>query len=124
MGQAETVALIARFFEALNSGDAEAVSECLHEDVVHDRHKRRSFGRQDYRFFLGERLAVFEEAIGDIAIMASGDGTRAAAEFTRRGHRRAAPGRSYSLAGGMFFAVEDGLITRITPAEAYSDPGE
>ncbi len=122
MGQAETVALIARFFEALNAGDTDTVLECLHEDVVHDRRANRTFGRQEYRFHIGERMAEVEETMGDIAVMTSDDGTRAAAEFTRRGHRRSAPDKSYSLTGGTFFAIEDGLITRITPAEALADP--
>ena len=128
MSRTATIALIKRFFDAINSADAEAAANCLHEDAVRDTGGgAREFGRQAFREFLVYRQAETGEQIGDAMIMANDDGTRAAAEFTRRGRRRdasgiAGGGESYSVSGGMFFAVEDGSIVRITPAGALADP--
>ena len=120
MDTKKSTTLITRFLDALNAADIEAVLACLHEDIVQEVGDERQFGRDAFRFHLGARARRFDEQIGDIVVMASADGTRAAAEFTRRGRLKMAgatgdAGDHYSVAAGMFFAIEDGVIVRITP---------
>lgn len=127
MNRADTKLLIESFFAMINGRNFDAVLDCLHEDLVFEfTPGERHFGRQTFRHFLAERLTGADEQIGDIAIMIGDDGTRAAAEFTRRGRSPdiadgAQPGEHYSHSDGMFFAVEDGLIVRITGCGAFAE---
>ncbi len=116
----ESIGLITRFLDALNAADTDVALGCLHEDVVLDVSEARQFGHAAFRFHLGRRAQQADEQLGDIVVMVNRDGTRAAAEFTRRGTMRMAgkmgnTGDRYSVSAGMFFAIEDGLIIRITP---------
>jgi steroid delta-isomerase-like uncharacterized protein len=111
--RAETLALVGRFFAALNEGDAGRAADCLHDDAAHDRTPtERVIGREAFRWYLAARRRSVRETFADLAIMATDDGTRAAAEFTLRGER--ADGGRHSVNAGMFFSVSDGLIERIT----------
>ena len=119
MDTKKSTTLIARFLDTLNAADTEAVLACLHEDIVREVGDERQFGLDAFRFHLGARAQRFDEQLGDIVVMVSADGTRAAAEFTRRGRLKMAgvmgdAGDHYSVAAGMFFAIEDGVIVRIT----------
>lgn len=121
MNRTEAIGLIERFITALNAGDFDAAIACLHEDVVHDTGgENRAFGQSAFRESLVRRQAETNEELGDVVIMASDDGTRAAAEFTRRGRSDAGAGKHYSVAGGMFFAIEDATIIRVSPCGAFS----
>ncbi len=122
MAAAETVALIQRYYAAFNAADPEAMLACLSEDVVHDVNQGgRRTGKAAFRDFSRHMDRCFAEQLENIAVMATPDGARAAAEFdvlgtyieTDEGLPPAA-GQTYRLPAGTFFEVRDGLITRVT----------
>lgn len=122
MAAPDTVALIERYYAAFNDGDSEGMLACLGEDVVHDMNqgKRRS-GKAAFREFTKHMERCYAEQLENMTILASADGTRAAAEFlvlgtyieTDEGLPPAA-GQTYTLPAGTFFEVRDGLIVRVT----------
>lgn len=122
MAQADIKQIVQAYFDAFNQSDIEALLALLHEDVVHDINEgERQIGKQAFRLFYAHAIANFDEARSDIAIMVSENSGRAAAEFTRRGSYSAtieglppANGQTYSLQGGVFFELDDCLITRVT----------
>lgn len=120
MTQSSTQAVVERFLEALGAGDTEAVLACLSDDVARDvEGGGREIGRDKFRWYLGLRARWFDETVSDVVIMASG--IHAAAEVTLRGTYLGAPenwpeahGQHYSVPAGMFFEVDDSLISRVT----------
>lgn len=122
MDQAQAIALISRYYEAFNAGDAEGMLACLTEDVAHDINQgTRQEGKETFRQFLAHMDRCYSERLEDITIFASADGTRAAAEFTVHGTYKAtdeglpvASGQQYVLPAGAFFTLKDGLIARVT----------
>ncbi|NCT66301.1 MAG: isopropylmalate/homocitrate/citramalate synthase [Rhodanobacteraceae bacterium] len=118
----DTLALIANYYAAFNRGDWNAMLGCLADDVVHDLNQGpREHGREAFRAFLARMDASYSEQLRDIAVMASADGTRAAAEYIVHGTYKAsdeglppARGQTYALPGGAFFEVRDGRIARVT----------
>ena len=122
MAAADTTALITRYYDAFNRGDAEGMIACVADDVVHDVNQgaRRS-GKAAFRQFCGHMSRCYKEQLEGIVVMATADGGRAAAEFNVSGTYLVteeglppAKGQTYRLPAGTFFAVRDGLITRIT----------
>lgn len=122
MSAAQTEALVRRYYEAFNRGDTEAMLACLAENVVHDVNQgmRRS-GKGAFGAFCAHMAKCYREELRDMTIMASADGSRAAAEFNVAGTylhtddgMPPAVGQTYFLPAGTFFAVENGLITRVT----------
>jgi steroid delta-isomerase-like uncharacterized protein len=119
--QAQAIALIERYYAAFNAGDGAAMLACLQEDVAHDINQdSRERGREAFRAFLARMDRCYSERLEDIVIMASADGTRAAAEFTVHGTYKQtddglpeASGQNYVLPAGAFFAMEGGLIARV-----------
>lgn len=117
-----TLALIERYYEAFNRGDGDGMLACLAEDVVHDVNQgSRREGKTAFRQFNANMTRCYKEQLEGIVIMASADGARAAAEFNVIGTYLEAEeglpparGQQYRLPGGTFFAVRDGLITRVT----------
>lgn len=122
MSEADTRALIGRYLDAFNASDWDAMIACLHEDVVHDINQAgREIGREKFRWFTAEMARHYDENLADIVIMVAEGGVRAAAEFTVHGTYQAdveglpaASGQSYTLPAGIFFEVDDGLISRVT----------
>ena len=121
-------ALVKSFLDALNAADHDAALAMLGEDVVHDTHDGRKIGKDEFRWFLGMASRNFRETISDVAIMVDEGGGRAAAEFTARGvylstveGLPAADGQSYALRDGMFFEIDDGLITRVTACRDHAE---
>jgi steroid delta-isomerase-like uncharacterized protein len=122
MAAAETVALIQRYYAAFNAADSEAVLACLSEDVAHDVNQGgRRTGKAAFRDFSRHMDRCFAEQLENIAVMATPDGARAAAEFDVLGRYietddglPPATGQTYRLPAGTFFEVRDGLITRVT----------
>lgn len=120
--QSEALALIERYYAAFNAGDHEAMLACLAEDVVHDVNQgERESGKAAFRAFLRRMDHAYRERLADISIMADARGKRAAAEFVVHGTYLAgeeglppARGQRYELPAGAFFALEDGLIRRVT----------
>ena len=122
MSETETRDLVGRFVAAFNAGAHEAMLALLSEDVAHDLpNGTREIGRDHFRWFLGLCGRHFRETWADVAVMVGDGGVRAAAEFTRRGVYQAtadglppASGQRYAAAAGLFFEVDDGLITRVS----------
>lgn len=129
MSRAETTALVKTYLEALNAGDLDGLLACLSEDVAHDFNQgRREIGRDKFRWFMATRNRHYREKLSDIVIMTDDAGGRAAAEFTMRGTYLetadglpAASGQSYSLPAGIFFEIDDRLISRVTTYYNLSD---
>jgi steroid delta-isomerase-like uncharacterized protein len=122
MAAADTITLITRYYDAFNRGDAEGMIACVADDVVHDVNQgaRRS-GKAAFRQFCAHMSRCYKEQLEGIVVMATPDGARAAAEFNVVGTYLVgeeglppANGQTYRLPAGTFFAVRDGLITRIT----------
>lgn len=117
-----TTDLIARYYAAFNRADWEGMLELLAEDVVHDLNQgRRESGREAFRAFLARMARCYLEVLTDIRILASADGSHAAAEYVVSGQYLSsdeglppASGQRYRLPGGAFFDVKDGRITRVT----------
>jgi steroid delta-isomerase-like uncharacterized protein len=122
MAAANIIALITRYYDAFNRGDTEGMIACVADDVVHDVNQgaRRS-GKAAFRQFCAHMSRCYKEQLEGIVVMATADGSRAAAEFNVIGAYLVAEeglppakGQTYRLPAGTFFAVRDGLITRIT----------
>lgn len=118
----ETVDLVHRYYDAFNRGDWEAMLACLADDVAHDLNQGpREVGIDAFRAFLARMDRSYAEQLRDIVVMASADGTRAAAEYVVHGTYRAddeglpkASGQAYVLPGGAFFEIREGRIARVT----------
>jgi steroid delta-isomerase-like uncharacterized protein len=119
---AATEALVRRYYEAFNRGDTQAMIACLGDTVVHDVNQGvRRPGKQAFTKFCEHMSRCYREQLTGIVVMTSADGRRAAAEFNVEGTYLEtdeglpeAKGQRYVLPAGTFFAVENGLITRIT----------
>jgi steroid delta-isomerase-like uncharacterized protein len=119
---ADTVALIERYYTAFNAGDGDAMLACLAEDVLHDVNQgTRRTGKAAFRAFMAHMERCYAEQLENIAVMATADGTRAAAEFDVLGTYietdaglPPASRQTYRLPAGAFFEVRDGLIARVT----------
>ena len=125
----ETRVLVRRYLEAFNASDHEAMLALLAEDVAHDINQGgREIGKEKFRWFNAMMSRHYEETLGDIEIMVNESGSRAAAEFTVRGTYLAtaeglpaANGQTYSLPAGIFFEIDDGLISRVTTTYNLKD---
>jgi steroid delta-isomerase-like uncharacterized protein len=122
MSEADTIALIRRYIDAFNAGDRDAMLACLADDVAHDINEgERQIGKDQFRWFLGMMDRHYRERLEDVVAMADQGGGRGAAEFTVHGTYLAtaeglpeANGQTYALPAGIFFEVDDGLISRVT----------
>ncbi len=117
-----TIRLLTRYYDAFNAGDGAGMLDCLAQDVAHHvneggvRHGKALFAE-----FNAHMARTYRETLTDIVIMATPDGSRAAAEFIVNGTYLAtdeglppARGQTYRLPGGAFMEVRGGLITRVT----------
>jgi steroid delta-isomerase-like uncharacterized protein len=122
MSHDDTRALLARYFDAFNRGDGEAMLACLADDVIHDVNQgERRIGKERFRAFNARMAHCYQERLDGLVVMASADGARAAAEFMVHGVYRntdeglpPAKGQTYALPGGSFMAIRDGRIARVT----------
>ncbi|WP_225008219.1 MULTISPECIES: ketosteroid isomerase-related protein [Novosphingobium] len=122
MPRADTIDLLNRYYAAFNAGQWQAMLDCLADDVAHDINQgQRVIGKAAFAEFLAHMERCYQERLDDIVLMASDDGTRAAAEFVVHGRYLAtdeglpeANGQTYVLPAGAFLAVEDGKISRLT----------
>jgi steroid delta-isomerase-like uncharacterized protein len=114
--------LVQSYYDAFNRGDRDAMLELLTDDVAHDLNQGpREVGRDAFRAFLARMDRSYAEQLRDIAVMASADGTRAAAEYVVHGTYKAddeglppAHGQKYLLPAGAFFDIRDGKVARVT----------
>jgi steroid delta-isomerase-like uncharacterized protein len=114
--------LITRYYAAFNSQDMDSFLGLLSEDVVHDINQGgREVGRDAFSRFMQRMSRHYRERVVDLVVMASEDGTRAAAEFVVLGTYLStdeglppAAGQQYRLPVGAFFDLRDGRIARVT----------
>lgn len=122
MSRTATLALLETYYAAFNAGDWDGMLACLSDDVAHDINQgERQTGKDTFRTFMGHMERCYKERLEDIVVMASEDGTRAAAEFVVHGTYLTtdeglpeAQGQTYVLPAGAFLAIADGRITRLT----------
>lgn len=116
------IQLVRDYYAAFNRGDTAAMLALLTDDVVHDINQgRRETGRDAFRTFMARMDRSYRETIRDLVVMATADGSRAAAEFVVDGTYLAtdeglpdATGQTYSLGAGAFFECRGGRIARVT----------
>jgi len=114
--------LITAYYSAFNAGNMEGFLTLLHPEVVHDINQgRRETGKEVFARFMQHMNRCYREQLADIVVMASADGSRAAAEFTVHGEYIAtdeglpeARGQRYVLPAGAFFEIRDGKVARVT----------
>lgn len=117
-----TTELITAYYAAFNAGNMEGFLTLLHPEVVHDINQgRRETGKEPFARFMQHMNRCYREQLADIVVMASADGSRAAAEFTVHGEYIAtdeglpeARGQRYVLPAGAFFEIRDGKVARVT----------
>lgn len=122
MSNESTRLLIANYYAAFNAGDMKAFLELLTDDVVHDINQgHREVGKAAFARFMERMNRNYKEELTDMVIMASSDGTRAAAEFVVNGTYLnsdeglpPAHGQTYVLPAGAFFDVRQGKVARVT----------
>ncbi|WP_216324720.1 ketosteroid isomerase-related protein [Deinococcus aestuarii] len=120
--QAATLDLVRRYYAAFNAGNAEGMLALLADDVRHDVNEGGTqTGVDAFRAFLNRMDAHYRERAEELVVMATPDGTRAAAEFVIHGEYLKtdadlpeARGQTYVLPVGAFFEVRGGRIARVT----------
>ena len=116
-----SIELVLAYYSALNHGDWDGMLVLLGDNVVHDINQGpREVGKAAFGEFLWRMHTRYHQQLRDIVVMASADGSRAAAEFVIHGEYVAdnvgmpfARGQRYLLPGGAFFEVRNGLIQRV-----------
>ena len=118
----QAVELVRGYYDAFNRGDWAGMLECLSDDVAHDLNQgARETGREAFAAFLRRMEASYREQLREVVVMASADGSRAAAEYVVHGEYHhtdeglpPANGQRYVLPGGAFFDIRDGAIARVS----------
>ncbi len=118
----DTINLIQKYYEAFNKGDMETFMTLLTDDVIHDINQgKRETGKEAFAQFMACMNYNYKEQLVDMVVMATPDGTRAAAEFVVLGEYLktdeglpVAQGQKYRLPAGAFFEVRDNKVARIT----------
>jgi steroid delta-isomerase-like uncharacterized protein len=118
----ETINLIEKYYAAFNKADMDIFLSLLTDDVIHDINQgKREIGKDSFKQFMSCMNYNYKEQLVDMVVMATPDGTRAAAEFVVLGKYLqsdeglpAAKGQEYRLPAGAFFEVRDGKVARIT----------
>lgn len=114
--------LLRTYYSTFNAGDREAMLALLTEDVAHEINQGGAeIGRDAFRAFLQRMDRSYAEQVEQLAVFASTDGTRGAAEFYIRGKYLAtdeglppATGQTYWLRVGAFFDLREGRVARVT----------
>ena len=122
MTRAETLALIRRYYDAFNAGNAAGMLDCLTDDIEHRVNEgAHRIGKERFAEFCSHMGVSYREQLKDLTLFATDDGTRAAAEFMVHGEYLKtdpglpeARGQRYIIPAGAFFDVRDGKIARIT----------
>ncbi len=118
----QTISLIEDYYNAFNSGNMDIFLSLLTDDVIHDINQgKREVGKAAFSQFMACMNNNYREQLIDMVIMATADGSRAAAEFVVLGEYiktdeglPAAQGQKYRLPAGAFFEVRDNKVARIT----------
>ena len=122
MTRTEAIALVQRYYEAFNAGDAEGMLACLANDVEHRVNEGgHRIGKEKFAEFCTHMGVSYREQLKDMVIFANDAGDRAAAEFVVHGEYLKtdpglpqANGQRYVLPAGGFFELHNGKIARVT----------
>lgn len=122
MPNAQSLALLNRYYAAFNAGDTATMVALVTDDVAHDVNQGgRRTGKALFTEFNAHMTRCYREMLTDLVVFVSEDGTRGAAEFIVNGTYLAsddglpeAKGQTYRLPAGTFFDIRDGQIARIT----------
>jgi steroid delta-isomerase-like uncharacterized protein len=114
--------IIHTYFKAFNAGDVAAMLECLTDDVAHHVNEGQiRTGTDKFAAFCSHMNTCYSEALTDMVVFGTPDGTRAAAEYIVNGTYLAtdtglpeARGQTYRLPAGSFFELRAGKIARVT----------
>ena len=117
----EDLSIVERYYAAFNSGDVEAMLDCVTDDVVHNVNEGRTrVGRDRFAQFCAHMARCYREELRDLVVLSGADG-RYAVEFTVHGtyvetdgDLPEARGQTYVLPAGTFLTAHDGQIGRIT----------
>jgi steroid delta-isomerase-like uncharacterized protein len=117
-----TINLIEQYYTAFNNADMDTFLSLLTDDVIHDINQgKREIGKDAFKQFMACMNYNYKEQLADMVIMATADGSRAAAEFVVMGKYLQsdeglppAQGQEYRLPAGAFFEVRNGKVARIT----------
>lgn len=120
--RARTEKLIKAYYDRFNAQDVEGFLALLSDTVVHEISQGGTErGKPAFRKFLTHMNACYRERAKNLAVMATPDGRRAAAEFELTGTYLAtdgtlprATGQRYRLRVGAFFEVRHGRIARVS----------
>ena len=120
--QDRAIALVQAYYDAFNRGDWTAMQALLADAVIHDLNEgAREVGKPAFAAFQQRMERSYREQLRGVVVMATADGSRAAAEYVVHGEYRAddeglppARGQRYVLPGGAFFAIADGRIARVS----------
>jgi steroid delta-isomerase-like uncharacterized protein len=118
----QAINLIEQYYAAFNSADMDTFLNLLTDDVIHDINQgKREIGKDAFKQFMACMNFNYKEQLVDMVIMATADGTRAAAEFVVLGKYIQsdeglpdAKGQEYRLPAGAFFEIRDNKVARIT----------
>ena len=122
MTRTDTIALIRRYYDAFNAANAGGMLDCLTDDVEHRVNEgAHRIGKEKFAEFCSHMGVSYREQLKDMAVFATDDGSRGAAEFVVHGEYLKtdpglpeAKGQRYILPAGGFFDIRDGKISRIT----------
>lgn len=116
------MSIVQRYFDAFNSGDVDAMINCLDDQVAHHVNEGNiRTGKEAFRAFCTHMNRCYDENVTDMVVFVNSDETRAAAEYIVNGVYMAtddglpeARQQSYKLPAGSFFDIADGKISRVT----------
>ena len=122
MTRMDALALIRRYYDAFNAGDAAGMLDCLTDDIEHRVNEgAHRIGKEKFAEFCSHMGVSYREQLKDMAVFATDDGSRGAAEFVVHGEYLKtdpglpeAKGQRYILPAGGFFDIRGGKISRIT----------
>ncbi|NZA25118.1 nuclear transport factor 2 family protein [Luteimonas sp. SJ-92] len=114
--------LVLQYYAAFNRGDWDGMLAVLSDDIAHDLNQGgRETGREAFAAFLQRMQRHYREQLRDIVVMATADGSRAAAEYSVEGEYLLtdgglpeARGQRYRLPGGAFFEIRGERIARVS----------
>ncbi|MFN8846477.1 MAG: nuclear transport factor 2 family protein [Bdellovibrionales bacterium] len=119
---ANTLALIQKYYQAFNQQNIELMLQCLHPQIEHDINEGATeTGLDQFRLFLYRMNTHYREHLTDLKIMVDESGKFASAHFLVNGTYLStdgglppARGQNYKIPALGYFEVLDGKIKRVS----------